>query len=491
MDLRLLIPALAVWATSIVGLLAPVAVTVGVAAGGLSVGAVAVWCVARGRVSWRGVGIVIVGAGLTATCATALALRQEMRADHPLAHMSGKVTVTVVVTDDPVVVGAQRFGRVRTRVAVEMVGPRAVRAADAELVADEQSWSGLLPGQRVRTLVRVRPPPRGTLLVASLTASGTPTLIGQPPGYQRVAGLIRDRLQVNSSRALGAESAGLLPGLVLGDVRGLDPDTKADFRAAGLTHLCAVSGSNFAIICGAVLLAVRSAGASPRVAAILGMLTIVGFVILVRPSPSVIRAALMGAVGLLALVSARRAQAFPALGAAVVAGLLWWPELALQPGFALSVAATCGLVLWAGTLAEWLRARRIPVGVAEVAAMAVAAQVVTAPIVAMVAGTFSVVGIVANLLVAPVVAVISVVGTLAALIGVLGPPDGVGAAIAELLLRSLGPELWWMTGVARVLAGPGWATVEVPDGVVGAMVVSAAMVVIIVAARFVVGRVRR
>ncbi len=77
------------------------------------------------------------------------------------------------------------------------------------------------------------------------------------------------------------------------------------------------------------------------------------------------------------------------------------------------------------------------------------------------AGTFSVVGIVANPLVAPVVAVISVVGTLAALIGAIGPPDGVGAIVGELLVRALAPELWWMVACARALGGVGWASVEV------------------------------
>ena len=93
--------------------------------------------------------------------------------------------------------------------------------------------------------------------------------------------------------------------------------------------------------------------------------------------------------------------------------------------------------------------------------MAVTAQVVTAPIVVLVTGQLSVVGIVANLLVAPVVAIISVVGTVAALIGALGPPDGVGAGIAELLVRALGPEMWWMIWCAHTLGGPGWASVEV------------------------------
>lgn len=483
MDLRLLVPAMVVWAVTITGLLAPVPVLATVAIGAGTCCTVCIVACRRGLVAWRMVGLVVVGAGLAATCAVALLIRQEQRLAHPLTEVTGKVTVTMVVRDDPVLIGQERHGRVRARVTVDGIGTRRVPAAAAELTGDVGEFADLLPGQRVRALVRVRPPPRGTVLVASLTASGPPTAIGRPPVHQRVAGSVRDRLQITSSRALSAAAAGLLPGLVIGDVRSLDPSVREQFRDSGLSHLTAVSGSNFAIVCGAVLLAVRAAGASPRVAAVLGAVTIIGFVILVRPSPSVVRAAIMGGVGLLALLSSRRAQAFPALGAAVIGGLLWWPELALAPGFALSVVATAGLVMWAPRLRDRLRGARVPAGLAEVLAMAIAAQVVTAPVVAMVTGTFSVVGVIANLLVAPVVALISVVGTGAAILGALGPPGGIGASVGELLIRGLGPELWWMLWCARTLGSPRWANIPVPDGVAGAAVVALVTATVIVGVR--------
>ncbi|NED66823.1 competence protein ComEC, partial [Streptomyces sp. SID10244] len=143
---------------------------------------------------------------------------------------------------------------------------------------------------------------------------------------------------------------------------------------------------------------IRWLGASPWVTAVAGTIVLVGFVILVRPSPSVLRAAMMGMVGLLALVGSRRAQAMPALGGATVIGLLWWPELAVAPGFALSVSATAGLVLWSGGLRDWLRDRRVPPMLAELVAMAAAAQLATAPLIAVLSGRFSIVGLLANIL---------------------------------------------------------------------------------------------
>ncbi|WP_238419950.1 ComEC/Rec2 family competence protein [Gordonia sp. 'Campus'] len=462
MDFRLLLPAVVVWSVTAAGLLASSATTIGLAVGAGAIAVVGTGACVMGRIGWETIGLVVVAAGLAAMCATSLSLRQEARADHPLRAESGKATVVMTLRGDPTPVGGPRTGRARVRVDVEQVGARPVPEAPAELMGDARAWLGLLPGQRVVAVVRVRPPPDHSLLVASLTAQ-EPRTVGGPPAYELGAGAIRERLRTVAARGLGPESAGLLPGLVLGDESALDEQLREDFRDAGLSHLTAVSGSNFAIVCGAALLVVRSVGVPPRVAAIAGLVVIVGFVILVRPSPSVLRAALMGAVGVLALFTSRRAQSFPALGAAVVGGLLWWPELALQPGFALSVAATCAIVIWAPRLRDRLRQWRCPPGVAEVIAMAVTAQVVTAPIVVAVTGRFSVVGIVANVLVAPVVAVISVVGTLAALIGAIGPPDGPGALVAELLIRALAPELWWMVWCARTLGGVSWASVDVPS----------------------------
>ncbi|MFE0749155.1 ComEC/Rec2 family competence protein [Gordonia sp. NPDC058843] len=460
MDYRLLVPAAAVWSVTAFGLVMPTGHTLGLAIGAGVVGLLGTLVFLTGRIGWGVVGLVVVAAGLAAVCATSLTVRQEARSDHPLAMATGKATVVLVVRSDPTVVGPPSAGRVRVRVEVEQVGRQRVPPAAADLMGDVQEWAGLLPGQRAVTLVRVRPPPEHSLVLATLTAQ-RPRPVGSPPAHQEVAGAIRERLQTLAARGLDEDAAGLLPGLVLGDESALDDGLRHDFRDAGLSHLTAVSGSNFAIVCGAALLVVRGAGVPPRAAAIVGLVVISGFVVLVRPSPSVLRAALMGAVGVLALFASRRAQAFPALGAAVVGGLLWWPELALQPGFALSVAATAAIVLWAPRLRDRLREWRCPPGIAEVLAMAVTAQVVTAPIVVVVTGTFSVVGIVANVLVAPVVAVISVVGTLAALIGAIGPPDGVGALVGELLVRALAPELWWMVACARTLGGVSWASVDV------------------------------
>ena len=95
--------------------------------------------------------------------------------------------------------------------------------------------------------------------------------------------------------------AALVPALVVGDDADLSPRVEEEFRRTGLTHLLAVSGTNLTIVLALVLAVARAGRAPPRVLLAVGLLGVVGFVLLARPEPSVLRAAGMGVVGLAAL----------------------------------------------------------------------------------------------------------------------------------------------------------------------------------------------
>lgn len=146
-----------------------------------------------------------------------------------------------------------------------------------------------------------------------------------------------------------------------------------------------------------------------------------GFVILARPEPSVIRAAVMGTVGLLALSTSRRQVGVPALSGAIIALLVWDPWLSRSYGFALSSVATLGLLLfaqpWGRTIARVLPTRLKRLG--PVLAVPIAAQAVCAPIVVPLQGTVSLIAVVANLLAAPLVAPTTIVGVAVALVSVV------------------------------------------------------------------------
>src|SRR5215218_4172563 len=203
-----------------------------------------------------------------------------------------------------------------------------------------------------------------------------------------------------------------------------------------------------------VLWPLRRRALDRRLQAVVAGLALVGFVVLARPEPSVIRAAAMGAVTLLALASGRPRAALPALSAAVCVLLLLDPGLARDPGFALSVAATAGIVLLAPGWSRSLRERGLWPVLADAVAVSAAAGAVTAPIVAGLSGTVSLISLPANLLAAPAVPAATVLGLLATVVGVLVPP------LADVLVWVAGWPTRWLVLVAEGAA-------EVPDGAAG------------------------
>jgi competence protein ComEC len=321
------------------------------------------------------------------------------------------------------------------------------------------AWRDLPPGQRVRVTARLAPPDRAELLAAVALVRGPPAVLGAPSAPQRAAAAVRAKLR-EATDELPAAQRGVLPAMVVGDVSRLDPDLAEDYRAAGLTHTLVVSGANLAIIIGAVLAATRVAGLGRRWGPVIAALTVPAFVVVARPEPSVLRAAVMGLIGLLALVSGRERRGVPALAAAVLTLVLIDPELARSYGFALSVLATAGLLVLAPPWRDRL-SRRMPRPLAEVLAVAAAAQVACAPVLVMLTGELSLVAIAANLLAAPAIAPATLLGALAAVIAPFAMPP------ARLLVRPAGFAAGWIVAVARAAAAVPHATLSWRDGVLG------------------------
>ena len=106
--------------------------------------------------------------------------------------------------------------------------------------------------------------------------------------------------------------------MVDGDTSRVPGALENELRVTGLTHLEAVSGENLSIVLGVAMSIARAAGLRRRTRVAIAAVAIVGFVALARPSPSVLRAAVMSAVALLALLAGRRGSALPALSVAVL-----------------------------------------------------------------------------------------------------------------------------------------------------------------------------
>lgn len=434
-----------------------------------------------GRRWWSATVALVLGcAGAAALATAARVAAVEHSPLTALAERRASVTVELVVRDDPrrltagagppsVLVG----GSVRE---VTAAGRRWSVSGRVLVLAPADGWRDLLPSQRVRVDGRLGPPKRDDLTVAVLTVGSPPDHLGPPSRVQTAAGRVRAGLR-DAAAVLPEGPRGLLPGLVDGDVSGLDPTLAADFRTAGLSHLTAVSGTNVAIVAGAVLLLLRALTVGPRTSALLAGLAIVGFVVLARPSPSVLRAAVMGGLALVALATGRPRSALPALGATVLILMFAAPALARDPGFTLSVLATAGLILLGPGWAAALRARRVPPGLAEALAVPAAATVATAPVIAAISGTVSLVSIPANLLAEPVVAPATVLGVLAAVV------SPVSDTAAEWLARAAGLPVRWLVAVGTRAAHAPDAAVAWPGGTTGAAILIAALLIAVAVVR--------
>ncbi|GIJ75298.1 ComEC/Rec2 family competence protein [Virgisporangium ochraceum] len=486
-DVRLVGFAAGVWLSALVALSLSASVAGAVALGAAGVAA-AVWrwwpgvrpetrpaAGAAGRVLVA----VLLGGGLGAAVTAARVAERDADPIRDLANSRTAVRVELVVSDDPRAInGRPATYLLPARLRLMWTDEVRVRSGARVLVlAGHAGWRGLLPGQVVQARGRLQPSRGGDLRAAVLSVNEAPRLLGRPSAVQRAAGRLRTGLQ-KACTSLPAAPGGLLPGLVVGDTSRLDPAVEADFRTTGLTHLTAVSGANCAIVVGAVLLLVRAARAGPRVAAVLSMLALVGFVVLARPSPSVLRAAAMGAVALIALASGRPRAALPALGAAVVVLVVVDPELAGSPGFALSALATSGLLLLAPRWRDALRRHGVPAGVAEALAVPAAAQVACGPLVVGLSGTVSIVAVPANLLAGPAVAPATVLGVGAA---VLSP---VWAGGAEFLAWLGSWPARWLVLVARYGAEVPSGAVPWPDGPSGGLLLGAVTVALLVTGRW-------
>ncbi len=416
-----------------------------------------------------------------AASAVGVGLRGSAVASGPVrevAKAKERVTVEAVVTADPQV--TRGTGRmillVRARAeALWRDGRRTGVRVPVLLIAGDPQWRGLLPSQRVRLTGRLEPPRGGELLAAVVAVRGPPSLLGAPSTVQRAAETVRARLRQATER-LPPDQRGVLPGMVVGDTSRLDPRLAEQFRTAGLTHLLVVSGANLAIVIGAVMGLCRAVGLDRRSAPPVVLCAVLAFVVVARPEPSVLRATVMGMIGLLAYTSGRQRQGVSALSAAVLVLVLIDPALARSYGFILSVLATAGLLVLAPGWRDRLR-RRLPGPLADAVAVAAAAQIAVAPVLVMLSGEIGIVALAANLLAAPAVAPATLLGALGALTALVTVP------VAQFVVWPAGLAAGWIAGIARLAAALPYATVPWKNGGLGALSLLVAGAIAVLALR--------
>ncbi|PZQ56855.1 MAG: competence protein ComEC [Phenylobacterium zucineum] len=325
------------------------------------------------------------------------------------------------------------------------------------------------PGETVRVFAILNPPPPPAspgsydfARDAYFESVGAVGLALRPPEVVEAAAPAPWRLglamQVNATRweltrriveTLGPETGGLAAAMTTGHEAFIPREQVENLRASGLAHIVSISGLHMAIVGGFAFAAARLAVAAwpwlalrvhgKKVAALVGLAAVAGYLVLSGAPPPAERAAITAAVAFAAILADRQAISLHALALAAMGVLLLQPEAVTSPGFQMSFAATAALValaeIWPRPVKEidvpW------PIRAVQGAATWTAASIAVSLIAGLATGPFAIQhfnrvstwGLLANLAVAPISSFLMMPGLA---LGAALTPLGLGQAPLEV-----------------------------------------------------------
>ena len=200
----------------------------------------------------------------------------------------------------------------------------------------------------------------------------------------------RDALQ----QAIAEPQASLAVGVVVGDRSSMPDDLKEAFKTTGTTHILAISGENISLLVGLVWLAAGGGKGKRRMSVWLTVVTIATLIIYTSftgATASVVRAAIMGAILLVAPLVGRRYDPLAALAVAAAGMVLLDPYVLADAGFQLSFLAMLGITTLAPPIYEFSKKMRLPTALGLPVATTLAAQAATLPLGILLTGQFSVI----------------------------------------------------------------------------------------------------
>jgi competence protein ComEC len=220
------------------------------------------------------------------------------------------------------------------------------------------------------------------------------------------------------SQLLPEPNASLLGGLVVGAKRSLGDEWLEAFRDTGIIHIVVLSGYNLTLVANSI---VRATTFLPRTVGLgAGIAGIVAFAVMVGGGATVVRASVMGVLGMLAAYINRPNALMRMLTIAAVAMVLWNPFVLLyDPGFQLSFLATLGLIYGVAPIEVHLGFITVRFGLRGIVAATLATQLAVLPLLLYQVGSVSLVAPLVNVLVLPVVPLVMFVGFIAGLIGLV------------------------------------------------------------------------
>jgi competence protein ComEC len=451
---------------------------------------------------WPAVLVVLVAVALSLAALSAAAARNGVGSLPALAPLAGGVALALLLG---AVVGRERL-RVLDRTALRPVASFTARGFAVEPVRTRAFGMRVVPvrltsgagaGERVLVRAPARVGQTDVGIGDEVVARGELRALRDREGFERRRNVhavleaervvrtgrrrssVIDAVRRRAERALGdglpAEQAALARGMVLGQDHALPDDLRDAFRVSGLAHLVAASGQNVMLLAALVIAVATAAGAMLRTRLALALAAVALYVPLAGAGPSIQRAGVMGAAGLVAALAGRPASRWYALLLAASGTLILNPRAAEDPGWQLSFAAVIAILALHRRLRDAIAARGAPSGLAEAAALTIAATAGTAPLMALHFEQVSLVSLPANLLAAPAVAPVMWLGAAAA---TLGAPVAAAVNVVAAL------PLAYLAYLARTAAAVPYASVPISlPGPLAAAAMYAAMAIGVLGAR--------
>ncbi|WP_146338477.1 ComEC/Rec2 family competence protein [Nesterenkonia sp. NBAIMH1] len=500
LDLRLLPAAVVAFAAALAAVHLPAAGAwqlAGLAAGTGGAAAVLAFSLGQGRGRAFGVQWMFCAVLAAAVCAQAAAIigvHEESGWDAAVqdrAEMDAVLRITEDVRPlaDPGWGGQQRI-LVRAVVdRAQLPGQDAFTEVNAETVLISQVPFGAHPswmfeaGQRYGGTVRTAPTDAGERATALIFPEWDGLDRLPEDRWSRFTGVFNDLRSATKDASAGTvgDAAGLLPGVILGDRTAMDEELAEAMYTSGLSHMTVVSGTHCSLIVGALLGLIRLCRMPRWCSPVLIVVGLVLFVLLVQPAPSVIRAAVMGSIGAMAVFAGRGRASSALLCLCVVALLLYDPYFSTEPAFQLSVTATAGIVLTGQPMKEIFE-QRMPVILAGPLALAASSQLFVTPVLLPIAAGVNTYSIPANIAAGPLLPFVTVPGTLAAVLSTAVP------WLSHALLWLAGFPAAGIAVIGRTAAGLPQALAPWPEGPVGLGLVLVYLSGSVVLSRLLIGR---
>ncbi len=234
----------------------------------------------------------------------------------------------------------------------------------------------------------------------------------------RVLYKFRDSFEKNIANLIPLPESSLMNGVILGSKGGFSSGEKQEFITTGTIHIIALSGYNVTIVAEGVMkfFGFLIGGA---LSIWLGIVTVILFVLLAGAQATAVRAGIMAFLALFARATGRTYDAGRGL---VIAGLLmvaYDPRVISDISFQLSFLATIGIIFFSPKVALWVRFITPKLGLREIVATTLAANIIVLPLLLYTTGIFSFVSLPANVLILPLMPYIMFGGFITGMLGYL------------------------------------------------------------------------